>query len=151
VTTRAPRPGEAEGRDYSFVSLEQFEAARARGDFLEWAEVHGHLYGTPRRAVEAALEEGRDVILEIDVQGARTVKAAVPEAVTILVSPPSWEVLEKRLRARGTEDEGQVARRLAVARRELAAAGEFDAKVVNDDLEEAIAQVVRILEASRKE
>lgn len=150
ATTRPARPGEVDGRDYRFLSPAEFETARARGEFLETAEVHGHLYGIPRGPVEQALLEGRDVIVAPDVQGARSVKAAVPEAIAVLVEPPSWEVLEARLRARGTEDEAQLARRLQVARAELAAAGEFDARVVNDDLEDAIAQVLRILEASRK-
>lgn len=128
------------------MSREDFARLRDEGGFLESAEVHGDLYGTPREAVEAALAAGRDVLLEIDPQGARQVKRLVPTAVTIFVDPPDWETLEARLRARGTEDEDRMARRLESARREIAGAGDFDHRVVNDRLEEAVEQVNRILE-----
>jgi guanylate kinase len=129
------------------VTREEFEALRGAGRLLEWAEVHGELYGTPRDEVERLLSEGREVLLEIDVQGAKQVKRAMPEAVTIFLEPPSWEVLERRLTGRGTEDEPALRRRLETARRELADAGEFDHRVVNDDLAEAVEEVDRILES----
>ena len=145
-TTRPPRPGDGKGKSYSYVSREAFEELRDGGGFLESAEVHGDLYGTPKDDVEEALASGRDVLLEIDPQGARQVKRLVPDAVTIFVDPPDWETLEARLRARGTEDETRLARRLDSARRELAGAGDFDHRVVNDRLEQAVEQVNRILE-----
>ncbi len=111
--------------------------------------VHGELYGTPREPVERLLGEGRDVLLEIDLQGARQVKAQRPDAVTIFLEPPSWEALEGRLRARRTEDDERLRRRLETAEEELAAAGEFDHRVVNDQLERAVDQVNRILEQGR--
>lgn len=118
----------------------------SRGEFLETAQVFGaNRYGTPRPPVEKALAEGRPVLLEIDVQGARQVKKAMPEAITIMLVPPSWEVLEARLRGRGTEDAAALERRLATAKSELALAETFDHRVVNDDLEDAIQSVVRIL------
>jgi guanylate kinase len=128
------------------MAPDEFEAAAAAGGFLESAEVHGNRYGTPKTPVEEALAAGRNVILEIDVQGARSVKKARPDAVAVFIEPPSWEVLEKRLRGRGTDDPAVVARRLANAREELAAAPEFDERVVNDRLEDAVDQVDRILE-----
>ena len=149
ATTRMPRPEEVHGREYLFLSEQEFAAVEARGEFLETATVHGtRRYGTPRPPVELALAAGRPVLLEIDVQGARIVKKRMPEAVTVFIDPPSWEVLEGRLRGRGTEDSDAVARRLATAREELATAAEFDRRVVNDDLEDAAAQVDRILVGS---
>lgn len=127
------------------MTSEQFEAAEAAGEFLESAVVHGNRYGTPRTPVEQALAEGRHVILEIDVQGARSVKQARPDAVAVFIEPPSWEVLEVRLTGRGTDDPEVVRRRLRNAREELDAAAEFDERVVNDVLEDAIGQVDRIL------
>ena len=144
-TTRAPRPGDGTGKSYAYVDRGEFERLRAQGRFLESAEVHGELYGTPRDEVEALRKGGHDVLLEIDVQGARQVKAAVPEAVSIFVEPPSWEELVARLRRRGTEDEAKLQLRLETARRELAEAPWFDERVVNDDLEEAVEAVNRIL------
>jgi len=118
----------------------------SRGEFLETAEVFGaNRYGTPRPPVERALASGRPVLLEIDVQGARQVKKAMPEAVTVILLPPSWEVLQARLRGRGTEDAAALERRLATAKSELALAETFDYRVVNDDLEDAVTQVDRIL------
>jgi guanylate kinase len=146
VTTRPPRPGDRGAKAYRHVSREEFERLARSGALLEWAEVHGELYGTPRAELEAALAAGRDVALEIDVQGARQLAAALPGTVRVFVEPPSWEALEERLRARGTEDEERMRARLATARRELEAAGEFDRRVVNDDLERAVEEVDRILE-----
>ena len=124
---------------------EDFERVRNAGGFLEWAEVHEELYGTPRDAVERLLAEGRTVFLEIDVQGAQQVKRRYPAALTVFVEPPSWETLEGRLAGRGTEDEAGLRKRLATARRELQEAGHFDHWVVNDQVEQAVDEVDRIL------
>ena len=145
-TTRAPRDGDGRGKSYVYVDRAEFERIRAAGGLLESAEVHGELYGTPRVEVEELRRTGLDVLLEIDVQGAKQVKAAVPEAVSIFVEPPSWDELVARLRRRGTEDEAGLQRRLETARRELDEAGFFDARVVNDDLERAVEAVNRILD-----
>jgi len=149
VTTRPPRPGEREGIDYRFVSDEEFDRLVAEGELLEWAHVVGHRSGTPSRPVEEALAAGRDVVLEIDVQGARQVRQRVPEAVLIFLAPPSLEELERRLRSRGTEDEARLALRLATATAEMARQPEFDHVVVNDRLDQATAQVEAIIQASR--
>lgn len=149
-TTRPARPGDGVGKAYEYVSRGEFERLRASGGFLETAEVHGDLYGTPKDAVEQALAGGKDVLLEIDPQGARQVKGLIPGAVTIFIEPPDWDTLEARLRVRGTEDEIRLARRLESARRELAGAGDFDHRVVNDRLEQALEQVNRILEQVMK-
>jgi guanylate kinase len=146
MTTRPPRPGEADGADYLFVDRERFVEARDRGELIEWAEYSGHLYGTPRAQVEGHLEAGEDVLLDIEVLGAGQVKAAYPEAVLVFVEPPSLEVLEGRLRGRGDTGGEQVARRLGVARWQLQRArGLFDYFVVNDDLARAIDEVAGIL------
>jgi guanylate kinase len=149
-TTRPPRPGDGVGKSYDYVSRDEFDRIRASGGFLESAEVHGELYGTPREAVEGLLTGGRNVLLEIDLQGARQVKAQRPDAVTIFLEPPSWGTLEERLRTRRTEDDQALRRRLETAQAELAAAGEFDHRVVNDQLEQAVEQVDRILERVMK-
>jgi guanylate kinase len=149
VTTRPPRPGEREGVDYRFVSDEQFDGLVAGGELLEWAHVVGHRSGTPARPVEEALAAGRDVVLEIDVQGARQVRQRAPRAVLIFLAPPSLEELERRLRSRGTEDEARLALRLATSRAEMAQQSEFDHIVVNDRLDQATAQVEAIIQASR--
>jgi len=149
VTTRRPRPGEADGIDYHFVSDEEFDLLVAGGELLEWAHVVGHRSGTPARPVEEALAAGRDVVLEIDVQGARQVRERAPEAVLIFLAPPSMEELERRLRSRGTEDEARLALRLATAKQEMAQLPLFDHVVVNDRLDEATAQVEAIIQASR--
>jgi guanylate kinase len=145
-TTREPRPGDGIGKSYEHVSRDEFEALRSEGRLLESAEVHGALYGTPRDDVELLLSEGKDVLLEIDVQGANQVKELIPEAISIFLEPPTWEVLEERLRRRGTEGAEAMGRRLETARRELAEAPVFDHRVVNDDLETAVREVDRILE-----
>lgn len=134
--------------DYVFVSDEEFDRLVSTGGLLEWAEVFGHRYGTPRAAVETALGEGADVVLEIDVQGARQVKDAMPEAVLVLLEPPTMAELERRLRSRGTEDEERMARRLATARWELEQRTWFDHVVVNDDVERASAQVAAIIQSA---
>jgi guanylate kinase len=149
VTTRRPRPGERDGIDYHFVSDEEFDRLVAGGELLEWAHVVGHRSGTPARPVEEALAAGRDVVLEIDVQGARQVRERAPKAVLIFLAPPSMEELERRLRSRGTEDEARLALRLVTAREEMAQLPLFDHVVVNDRLDEATAQVEAIIQASR--
>jgi len=148
MTTRPPRPGEAEGSDYFFVGRDRFLAARDAGELLEWAEYSGHLYGTPRSQVEGFLAAGRDILLDIELLGAEQVKAAYPEALLVFIAPPSLEVLEARLRGRGDTGEEQVARRLAVAGQQIARArSRFDHIVVNDDLSRAIDEVAGILTA----
>ena len=145
ATTRTPRPGELDGVQYHFWSAEQFQAEIDRGGFLEWAEFGGNRYGTPRDPVVDRLERGESVLLEIELQGARQVRVAVPEAFMVFLTPPSFAVLEERLRGRGTEDETAVARRLEHAREELAAAVEFDAVVVNDDVSRAARELLDFL------
>ncbi|GIX47702.1 MAG: guanylate kinase [Candidatus Tectimicrobiota bacterium] len=148
-TTRPPRPGERHGREYYFVSREVFRQHVAAGDFLEWAEVHGEWYGTSRQQVEAATHAGKDVLLAIDVQGAAQLRAAGLDAVFVFVLPPSWEVLRARLQQRGSESPAAVARRLAVARQELAHYTEYDYVVVNDELAKAVAVLRAIVVAER--
>jgi guanylate kinase len=145
ATTRAPRSGEVDGVDYLFWSREHFARTVEQGGFLEWAEFAGNRYGTPRRPVLARLREGQPVLLEIELQGARQVRAAMPRAFMVFLAPPSWADLEARLHGRGTEDDAAIAQRLAKAREELAAAGEFDAVVVNDDVVRAAAELVDFL------
>ncbi len=149
VTTRAPRPGEVDGVDYSFVMPEQFQQLIDDGALLEWAEIHGGLHrsGTPAAPVRAATAAGRPVLIEVDLAGARAVKKALPEATTVFLAPPSWEALESRLIARGTETPDVMARRLHTARAELAAQGDFDRVVVNGELESACAELVSLLVA----
>jgi guanylate kinase len=150
ATTRRPRPGEVEGRHYFFVDRARFDQMIERGGFLEWADIFGERYGTPREAVERSLGAGRDVVVEIDVQGARQVRAARPDAFMVFITPPSLQELERRLRSRGTETDEQVRRRLAKARDELAAEPEFDATVVNDDLETAAREVIELVARLRR-
>jgi guanylate kinase len=149
-STREARLGEVPGRDYVFVPPHEFERMTVAGRFLEWAEVFGHRYGTAAEPVERMLAEGRDVVLEIDVQGARQVHERVPDAVLIFLVPPSLAELERRLRSRGTEPEDKLARRLEKAAFEMDQSSWFDHVVVNDDLEEATAQVEAIIQTSRK-
>jgi guanylate kinase len=146
VTTRRPRPGEVDGLHYHFVDDARFDRMVAGGELLEWAEVHGRArYGTPRAPVEEALAAGRPALLEIDLEGARQVRARMPDAFFVFLAPPSWEELVRRLVGRGTEDEEERAARLATARRELAAAEEFDATVVNDDVRRAGEHLVSLV------
>lgn len=146
ATTRPPRPGEVEGIHYLFVSDERFDAMARSGDLLESAVVHGrHRYGTPRGPVEERLARGEPVLLEIDLQGARQVRAAMPDARFVFLAPPSWDELVSRLVGRGTESEEERERRLATARLELAAASEFDHVVVNDDVQRATDELARIM------
>jgi guanylate kinase len=150
ATTRQPRAREDEGRHYHFVERRAFDEMIDTGGFLEWADIFGERYGTPREPIARALAEGRDVLVEIDVQGARQVKAAEPEAFMVFVTPPSLEELERRLRTRGSETDQQIRRRLAKAADELAAEPEFDVTVVNDDLEVAAREVVEIVDRLRR-
>ena len=145
ATTRAPRPGEVEGEHYFFVDDAEFDRLVRDGELLEHATVHNHhRYGTPRAPIDAALAEGRTVLLEIDLQGARQVRAAEPSATLVFLLPPSWDALVQRLVGRGTEGDEERARRLRTAKVELAAQGEFDYRVVNDDVAHAAAEVAKI-------
>ena len=146
VTTRPPRPGEIDGVHYHFVSDDQFDALIADGALLEWAVVHGvQRYGTPRAPVMQALAAGRPALLEIDLQGARQVKASLPEARFVFLAPPSWQELVRRLVGRGTESVAQRERRLETARAEMAAQGEFDEVVVNHEIDQAVADLVALV------
>lgn len=148
-TTRAPRPGEVQGREYNFVSQEEFQAMQARGDFLEWAEVHGNFYGTSRSWIEARMRENQEILLEIDWQGARQVRALFPEALGIFILPPDLETLSDRLSGRGTDSPQVIARRLAVAEAEMRHVGEFDYVIINDDLNQALQDFCAIVRASK--
>lgn len=147
MTTRAPREGEVDGKDYYFVTREEFLANVERGNFLEHAEVFDNMYGTPKDAVERRLERGRNVLLDIDVQGGLQVKAAMPEAVMIFILPPSMAVLRKRLEGRGTETQDVIEKRLSQAVNEMKLLGEYEYYIVNDELDTAIAEVKSILTA----
>ncbi|CED92100.1 MULTISPECIES: guanylate kinase [Actinomyces] len=150
ATTRAPRPGERDGVHYHFVSDAEFDRLVAAGEMLEWALVHGtHRYGTPRRPVQEQLDAGRPALLEIDLAGARQVRASMPQAQLIFIAPPSWEELVSRLAGRGTEDPAERARRLETARVELAAADEFDRTIVNDTVARATDELEDVLGLSR--
>ena len=149
ATTRPARPGEVQGVDYDFISRPMFLAMRDRGDFLESAEVYGNLYGTPRGPVDAAVAGGRDVICELDIQGALAVKRARPHASLIFIEPPSLEDLLLRLRGRGTEDLDSISKRVKAAYEEVKNANLYDHIVVNDDVGKAAAEVARILEETR--
>jgi len=147
VTTRTPRRGEVEGQHYFFVTPERFETLAQTGGLLEWAEVHGNRYATPRAEVEARIAQGRQVILEIDPQGAFQVKTLMPRSVLIFIMPPSWEELEKRLANRGSETKAQVEERLRTAKRELELVGEYDHVVQNDDVPRAVGELVGIIDS----
>ena len=141
ATTRAPRSGEVEGEHYFFRDRAQFEADVAAGGLLEWAEFAGNCYGTPRGPVEAQLAAGRPVLLEIELEGARQVRRSFPDGFQIFLQPPSFEELERRIRGRGTDSEEAIGRRLERARVEMAAAPEFDAQLVNADLDQALLEL----------
>lgn len=147
ATTRAPRPGEVDGQDYHFVSPERFNELIDSGELLEWAEIHGGLHrsGTLSTPVRSAAESGKPVLIEVDLAGARAVKRAMPDAVSVFLAPPSREALRERLVGRGTETPEVMARRLATAEAELAAQGEFDVVVVNSRLESACAELISLL------
>lgn len=145
ATTRPPRPGEQDGREYFFHTREAFEEARDRGEFLEWAEVHGNLYGTPAGPVRGSLERGECVILEIDVQGGTQVVERYPATVLVFVTTPDFAVLEERLRGRQTEDEATVERRLENARREVAMGERYHHRITNEDLDRAVDDLASLL------
>ena len=145
ATTRSPREGERDGLSYFFQSRERFDALVADGGLLEWAEFAGNCYGTPRAPVEAELSTGRPVLLEIELEGARQVRRSFPDAVQIFLAPPSFEELERRIRGRGTDPEEAILRRLARAQEELKAKAEFDAVVVNDDLDQALLRLEQLM------
>ena len=148
ATTRAPRAGEVDGVHYFFLTDQEFDGLISSDQMLEYAVVHGnHRYGTPKAPVEAALAAGKLVLLEIDIQGARQVKVAMPEATTVFLAPPSWEELVKRLQGRGTESPQEQARRLETARQELAAQDEFDHVIVNDEVAKCAAKVVELMKS----
>jgi guanylate kinase len=146
ATTRAPRASEQDGVHYHFISQAEFRRMVAAGEFLEWAEVYGALYGTPLAPVRAALGAGRDVLLELDIQGAVQVKEAEPEAVLVFIEPPSMEDLSERLRERGTEDPESRARRIEAGHEEVKVGRTYDHIIVNDRLEEAVEDFLRILD-----
>ena len=147
ATTRDPRPGEVDGRDYYFVTRPDFDRMIDRGELLEWADIHGGLQrsGTPAAPVRAALERGVPVLVEVDLVGSRLVREQMPEAVTVFLAPPSWEELERRLLGRGTETPEARARRLETARVEMDAIGEFGHVVVNDDVDASARELVNLL------
>ena len=148
-TSRPARPGETDGVDYNFVSRQRFEEMIAAGDFLEWADVFGNLYGTCASDTERLLTDGSDVVLVIDVQGARQVRALRPGATTVFVMPPSYAILEKRLRGRSKDSEGAILKRLQVAREEVASFTEYDFIVINDELTSAVDRLRGIVFAAR--
>ncbi|MBE7212083.1 MAG: guanylate kinase [Gluconacetobacter diazotrophicus] len=150
VTTRSPRPGETDGVHYHFRTPERFEAMAAAGDLVEWATVFGRGYGTPREPVEAAMAAGRDMVFDIDWQGHRQLRGALPgDVVSLFVLPPSLDVLEARLRGRASDDGAEIARRMAAARDEISHWGEFDHVIVNEQLDRAINEARAILGAAR--
>lgn len=149
VTTRRPRPGERNGREYHFVDGSEFDRMVAAGELLEWAEFAGNKYGTPREPVQRRVEAGLPALLEIDLAGARQIRQAMPEALLVFLEPPSWEELVRRLTGRGTEPSDVIERRLTVAKEELAAAGEFDLTLVNTSVEEVCRQMVTLVDSNQ--
>jgi guanylate kinase len=145
VTTRRPRPGEVDGRDYFFWTRKKFETEVEAGKFLEWAEYAGNLYGTPRETVEEWINLGQTVILEIELVGARQVAKTFPDALRVFVAPPSMEILEQRLRGRGKDPEDAIAKRLERAKEEIEAADEFDLTIINNDLDMALRQLEKAI------
>lgn len=148
-TSRQPRPGERHAEHYHFIGADQFERMVAAGDFFEHARVHGDWKGTAKQSVEPQLAQGRDVLLEIDWQGARQVRAQVPDAVSVFILPPSRAALEQRMRARGQDSEETIRQRLAAAREEMSHYGEFDYLIVNEDFATAVEEMCAIFTASR--
>lgn len=151
ATTRAQRPGEVDGLDYHFVSNDEFDRMIASDEMLEWADIHRgtHRSGTPRGPIERRLDEGQPALLELDLQGARAVRAALPEALLVFIAPPSWDILVERLVGRGTESPEVVDRRLATAKEELASRDEFDVEVVNDDVRRAAEDLLTLIVGAR--
>jgi guanylate kinase len=150
-TTRAPRPNEVDGRDYHFIDAARFQAMIEAGDFLEWARVHGNLYGTSRRWIEEERAKGHDVLLEIDWQGATQVKKVFSDAIGVFILPPSLDALAQRLHARASDSAEVINRRLAAAREEMRHVGGFGYAIINDDLETALFQFRSVVEAARLE
>jgi len=148
-TTRAPRPGEEEGRHYRFVTEAEFIALRDGGALLEWAHVHGNYYGTPRDRVDAATQQGQDIVLEIDWQGARQVRECLPQAIGVFILPPSIAALQARLEQRGQDDVQVIARRLLVAGHEMAHAVEFEYVIINQEFSVALQELAQIVSAAR--
>ncbi|MBF1165097.1 guanylate kinase [Dechloromonas agitata] len=148
-TTRSPRPGEQDGREYHFVDTVAFQAMIARHEFLEWAEVHGNFYGTSQKWIADQLAAGHDVLLEIDWQGAQQVRKLFPQAIGIFILPPSMEELTRRLTGRGTDSADVIARRLAAAQAEMRHVGEFDYVIINDQLAQALEELLAVVRASR--
>lgn len=147
-TTRQRREGETDGRDYHFVSEAEFDALDADGAFVEWAFVHDHRYGTSRRSLEASA--GGDLLIEVDVQGARALRDEIPGAVSIFIAPPEFADLRDRLTGRGRESEAEVRRRLRTAESEMPRAGDYDHRIVNDDLDATVRAIVAVIEAARE-
>ncbi|MEH2057810.1 MAG: guanylate kinase [Nostoc sp.] len=145
VTTRSPRPGETDGKSYYFISRSKFEQLVAEGEFLESAEFAGNCYGTPREAVLNQINSGKLVVLEIELEGARQIRASFPSALSIFILPPSFDELEKRIRSRGQDSEEAIARRLLRAQEEIQAADEFNIQIVNDDFETALNDIEAVL------
>ena len=148
-TTRAPRPGEQDGREYHFVDSQTFRTLRDRGEFLEWAEVHGNYYATSKVWLKEQIAAGRDTLLEIDWQGAQQVRKAFPDAVGVFILPPSVEELERRLRGRNTDSEDVIQRRVLGARGEMRHVGEFDYVIINNELQVAVDDLVAVVRAAR--
>ena len=148
-TTRAPRTGEQDGREYQFIDVQQFLDRVSQGEFLEWAEVHGNYYGTSKRWIEAEMAAGRDVLLEIDWQGAQQVRKVFPKAIGVFILPPSMDALKARLSGRGTDSAEIIARRIAAARDEMRHVDEFDYVIINDDLQQALDNLLAVVSASR--
>ncbi len=145
ATTRKPRKGEKDGDDYHFITREEFEAKIKNNEFIEWAEVHNNLYGTLKSEIDKALEKGRNVILDIDVQGGESIKKIIPDSVLIFLMPPSIEVLENRLKKRGTESELSLKQRLKAAKHEIKYADKYDFQVINNKLEDTVNEVKTII------
>ena len=148
-TTRLPRPGEVDGQHYFFVSEKEFKRSIARGEMLEWAKVYGHYYGTPLHFVKEKIAAGKDVILDIDIQGAQEVKKKIPEAILIFIIPPSWEELQRRITNRSTDSLEVIKKRLKAARKEIKVARNFDYIVINDILENALQELTSIIQATK--
>ena len=148
-TTRAPRPGEQDGREYHFVAVDRIKSMISAGEFLEWAEVHGNYYGTSQKWIADQLAAGHDVLLEIDWQGAQQVRAVFPEAIGVFILPPSMDELTRRLTGRGTDSPEVITRRLAAAQAEMRHVDEFDYVIINDSLEQALDDLRAVVRASR--
>ncbi|MDI6640825.1 MAG: guanylate kinase [Elusimicrobiota bacterium] len=150
VTTRKARPEEIHGKDYFYIQEEEFKNMISRDELIEWASVHNHFYGTPKKFLEDTINSGKDIILDIDVQGGRKIKQIYPDGVFIFILPPSWQVLEKRLYLRAQDDPETIKTRLENAKKELAYIDDYDYAVINDDLETAIREIQAIIQSEHK-